>query len=383
LSPCRIVAARSRTAPQWCIEPALPWTASVSEYQRQADGLFARLQAGEEAAQWRVKWVHPRFHDKNVADVKNATLDLDDARQVTAGEYHLEDWPALGRFADAAAHDEGVRRFERTVEAVIDGDSTALAEALRADPDLARARSVRRHHATLLHYTAANGVENHRQRTPPNAVAIATLLLDAGADVDALADMYGHKCTTLSMLVSSTPPYDAGVQGELASLLVDRGARLVGPGSKWQSAAQTALIFGFVDTAGMLAQRGGGITDVVTAAGLGNAAAAASLLPTAPDVERHQAFALAVQYGHVDVVRLLLDAGEDPNRFNPEEFHSHGTPLHHAAAGNHLDVVRLLVERGARVEVRDRIYEATPLGWAEHMNCPDVANYLRAATLAR
>ena len=47
--------------------------------------------------------------------------------------------------------------------------------------------------ATLLHYVAANGVEGYRQLTPPNAVAIADALLDAGADVDALADMYGGR----------------------------------------------------------------------------------------------------------------------------------------------------------------------------------------------
>ena len=46
----------------------------------------------------------------------------------------------------------------------------------------------------------------------PNAVAIATMLLDAGAGVDVLADTYGGGVaqTTLNLLVSSAHPAHAG-----------------------------------------------------------------------------------------------------------------------------------------------------------------------------
>ena len=67
----------------------------------------------------------------------------------------------------------------------------ALKRILRDNPTLIRARSSREHGATLLHYVSANGVEGYRQRTPKNIVAIARLLLDAGAEVDATADVYG------------------------------------------------------------------------------------------------------------------------------------------------------------------------------------------------
>ena len=63
---------------------------------------------------------------------------------------------------------------------------------------------------------------------------------------------------------------------------------------------------------------------------------------------RHRALALAAQLGHVEIVRLLLDAGEDPDRYNPADSHAHTTPLHQAALAGHDAVVRLLVERGAR-----------------------------------
>ena len=54
---------------------------------------------------------------------------------------------------------------------------------------------MREHAATLLHYTSANGVEGYRQKTPPNAVEITRALLQAGAQPDALADMYGADIT--------------------------------------------------------------------------------------------------------------------------------------------------------------------------------------------
>src|ERR1035438_7912986 len=95
-----------------------------------------------------------------------------------------------------AAGPEGSRggRFESAVEAVVAGDEPELRRLMRETPSFVRARSTRTahfearvHRATLLHYVAANGVERSRQKTSKNAVAIATILLDAGAEVDALA----------------------------------------------------------------------------------------------------------------------------------------------------------------------------------------------------
>jgi ankyrin repeat protein len=93
---------------------------------------------------------------------------------------------------------------------------------------------------------------------------------------------------------------------------------------------------------------------------------------------RHIALALAAQHGHAEIVRLLLDAGEDPNRYNPDGFHSHSTPLHQAVWSNQANVVRLLVERGARLDIKDTVYGGTPLGWANHGGRTEIAEYLRA-----
>lgn len=269
--------------------------------------------------------------------------------------------------------------FESAADAVVDGNLDTLRALLRAHPELARARSSRPHHATLLHYISANGVEDERQRTPPNAVAIASALLEAGADPNACADAYGGRCTVLSLLVSSTPPSVAGVQVALVDALVDAGASVepLGVGA-WTSPLMTALAFGFRETAEALVRRGARVDALPLAAGLGSENEVVRMLPTSTAEERHRAIAVAAQHGHAAIVTLLLDAGADPNRFNPSGLHAHSTPMHQAALKGHLDVVRALIERGARCDVRDTIYDGTPLGWAIHGGQSAVAEYLRA-----
>jgi ankyrin repeat protein len=270
-------------------------------------------------------------------------------------------------------------QFESAVEAVIGGELATLESLLKNNPELVRARSVREHRATLLHYVAANGVEDSRQKSPKNAVAVAQRLLRAGAEVDALADMYGGQCTTMSMLVSSTPPAEAGVQVALAETLLDFGAAIEGRGSgQWTSPLMTALAFGFGATAEALVRRGARVDNIAAAAGLGRLASVRELLPVSDSEGRHRALALAAQHGHVEVVRLLLDAGEDPNRYNPRGNHSHSTPLHQAVAAGHPAVVRLLVERGAKLEMEDTVYHGTPLGWAKHLGQIEIQQYLQA-----
>lgn len=373
----------------------LPYRASHSDYDHQAASLLAAWRAGDPDAVDLFHRKHPRFLREDVrwlprrlsaADILQAPLDEDDARLATARAYDFLDWTHLADHV-AAVRDptSPVARFEAAVEAVVDGDLATLRAALRDHPTLVGGRSTRVccfdppvHGATLLHYLAANGVEGHRQRTPPAAVDVARTLLEAGAAPDALADMYGGRCTTLSMLVSSDPPTRAGLQVPLLEVLVDHGASVEAHGTgAWTSPLITALTFGFVDAAEALVRRGARVDSLAVAAGLGRADEVRRRLPEAGDEDRHRALALAAPLGRVEVLRALLDAGEDPNRYNPERLHAHATPLHQAVAAGHLEVVRLLVERGARLDLRDTLYEGTPLGWAEYLGKAEIAAHLR------
>ena len=354
----------------------LQLTATLQEYEAQADLLLRGHAEGDADALQIIHHHHPRFLNPEIRwlplrmseeEIRKSPFDGSDARLAVARWYCFLDWKALTDLVAAvASRTAGIYEFEIAVEAVIAGDVAELKSLLARHPDVVTARSSRItsfdppvHRATLLHYVAANGVEGYRQRTPPNAVEIARALLDAGADPNAVANLYGGEWATLPLLVSSGPPAEAGFQIALAELLLDYGAAS-------DRALITALTFGFVETAEALARRGVPIASLAVAAGLGRVAEAAEMLGAADAEERHRALALAAQLGHVEVVRLLLDAGESPDRFNPVGMHAHGTPLHHAAVNGHEAVVRLLLERGARRDVKDRIWDGTPRGWAEY-----------------
>lgn len=359
----------------------LPFRSPLSAYEQQAETLLIAHRAADPAAIDLFHRKHPRFLDEKIkwrpkfipdSEIRDAELSLEDARLAIARYYDFLDWQSLLAYTEAVAQDGPIFEFESAVEAIINGDLAALESALRRNPELVRMRSTRVccfdppvHCATLLHYIAANGVEGYRQKTPPNAVEIARELLQAGAEPDALADMYGAKCTTMSMLVSSSPPADAGLQAPLVEVLLDFGADIKGRRgtNKWGTPLFTALAFGKVDAAKALVQRGARI-DLPTAAGLGLVEDVARLLASADGDARHRALSLAAQHGQVEVVRLLLDAGENPNRYNPEGNHPHSTPLHQAVLGGYEPAVRLLIERGARLDIRDTVWNGTPLGWA-------------------
>jgi ankyrin repeat protein len=382
------------------VDTHLPFHAPLDQYQRQADALLAGWQAGDERAVRVFRSRHPKFLDNRIpwlerrmtdAEVRAIPIDGDDARLALARAYEYLDWPKLREHVEAMQQPGPVRRFEQAVEAVIGGDVDTLRRLVAEDPDLVRARSTRAccfdppvHRATLLHYLAANGVETYHQKSPPNAVDVAKVLLDAGADPNALQDSYGGQNTTMSMLVSSTPPREAGVQVPLVEILIDYGAT-IGPSGRgaWTSPLETALVFGMHDAARALVRRGAAIETLAAAAGLGRLDVVRQMLPGADAPDRHRALALAAQSGHADIVGALIDAGEDPNRFNPPGTHSHAQPLHQAVAAGHLEVVKLLIARGAKLDTKDTTFKSTPLGWAEYCGQPEIASYLRAQGASR
>jgi ankyrin repeat protein len=129
--------------------------------------------------------------------------------------------------------------------------------------------------------------------------------------------------------------------------------------------------------------RWGANPDLPILAALGKTEEFLRHLPLSDSGQRHLALALAAQYGHTEIVRALLDAGEDPNRYNPPGSHSHSTPLHQAALAGHLGVVKLLVERGARLDTKDVMWQGTPADWAQHDGRIEVESYLRELFAAR
>jgi len=73
---------------------------------------------------------------------------------------------------------------------------------------------------------------------------------------------------------------------------------------------------------------------------------------------------LASHHGHLDLVKVLIDRGADVNA-NPGP--RSGTPLHRAAVRNWVDVIKLLLEHGADPQIKDNEGK-TPMDLARRMN---------------
>jgi ankyrin repeat protein len=290
-----------------------------------------------------------------------------DARTIIAREHHFESFDEFAKYREALNRKSSlVSQFESAVNAVISGDLATLDRLLRANAALIRARSTRKHRATLLHYVGANGVEGFRQKTPRNAVKVAEMLLKAGAEVDAVAEMYGGS-TTLGLVATSIHPWLAGVQDALMEILLDHGAAIDQPGAagNGHSAVNGCLANGRPEAAEFLAARGAPL-DLEGASGVGRLDLVmsffnedGSLKANATTVQMKSGFNWACEYGRTGVVDFLLQKGIEVG-----ERHHGETGLHWAAFGGHLDIVKLLLERKAPVDIKDERFGGTPLGWA-------------------
>jgi ankyrin repeat protein len=282
--------------------------------------------------------------------------------------------------------------FSRAVEAIVSGDETGLAALLRDHPGLVRERAAYVHRATLLHYVGANGVEV--QRSPKNAPAIARMLLEAGAEADALASIYGERDTTLCMTVTSVHPYLAGVQASLVDVLIDYGAKVDGVDDDG-SPLGCALLFGYTEAAERLVLRGARVDNLIYAAGVGRTDVVRQMMgsgtgtdrivrrtdglagrfsfPVARDADaREMALIVAAMHGRLPAVRALLEHGIDVNA-TP---YCRQSALHYAAGLGRSSVVEELLARGADASMVDTQMNKTPAEWAREAGHTDIANRL-------
>jgi hypothetical protein len=286
--------------------------------------------------------------------------------------------------------------FARAVRAIVEGDAEALRAELAATPDLIQARSASPHRATLLHYVAANGIEDALQRPVANADEITGILLAAGAAVDAACNAYdGRYPTTLALLVSSDHPAKAGVSAKLVHVLCDAGAAVDGLDHD-RLPLSSALLFGRIECVDALVARGARTDNLVFAAAAGRldwvrrwldhdptlVVAPCPSFPLEDDraVVAEQALVFAALCGRADVVRLLLDHGTNVDATPPGSQWT-ATALHAAAGQGQCAVVELLLSRGADPSIQDVRYQSTPLGWATHQGRDDVVALLTDLSL--
>ncbi len=303
----------------------LPVHPNPDQYRKQAKELLKAFDAHDAKAIERIRRWHP--HGRELTE-----LALADAQLILAREHSFESWPKFTRCVRQLSEaDSPFALFERAADAVVNGDAATLAEMFRSDPELVHARSPRGHGAMLLHYVSANGVEDYRQKSPKNSVEIATVLLEAGADVDAVANAYG-KGTTLGLTATSIHPLRAGVLIPLLELLLTCGASVDGAPRGW-NIVNACLANGRKLGAEFMASRGAEL-DLEGAAGVGRLDLVrryfnedGSLKANATSKQMESGFIWACEYGRAGIADFLLQRGVDQNTCRQHKL----TGLHWAA----------------------------------------------------
>jgi len=268
----------------------LPPRPNLEQYKKLAKDLVKACKTGDREAilEWSKRWLEIlatlmdvqgperrdwfRHQPNQIAEfvlgrLAKSKCALADAQFVIARVHSFKSWPKFAKHIEAlTSASSPVSKFESAADAVVNGDIATLERLLREDADLIRAHSTRTHQATLLHYVAANGVEDFRQQTPKNAVEVVELLLKAGAEVDAANWDYGQG-TALGLVATSIHPWLAGVQNALLETLLDHGAAVDGLPGGW-SPLISALHNDRPEAAAFLAARGARL-DLEGAAGVG------------------------------------------------------------------------------------------------------------------
>lgn len=170
----------------------------------------------------------------------------------------------------------------------------------------------------------------------------------------------------LELVMTSRPAREAGLQIPLLTMLLDAGC------APTPDAILSALAHGETSPIEALLERGHPVTTPIAAA-TGRADRLRELLANTAN-EAGTALGLAVINEQAETTRVALDAGADPNAYVP--VHTHMTPLHQAAVHDDLAMLRLLISRGARTDLRDRMWDGTPRDWAIHAEKPRAAAYL-------
>ena len=271
--------------------------------------------------------------------------------------------------------------FASAVAAIDTGDVTALERLITEHPRLVRDRldvagSWLRDKVGgaldgffakpyLLWFVAEDPVRNGK--LPANIADVARTIVRA-TEREGATTLREQLDYALRLVSWSWIARDCQVQIDLLDVLIDAGASPEGR-------PDDALVNGNVAAAAHLVDRGATVT-LATALCLARWEDVRRLGSTASAQERQFAFILSALRGRADALARVIDLGVDLNA-PCADLYSHATALHHAVYSGSLDAVKVLVEAGAGLDTRDRVYGGTPLSWAEYGKHAEIAEYLR------
>ena len=206
------------------------------------------------------------------------------------------------------------------------------------------------------------------------SMEIIRLLLDRGADIDAVGGEYGTALTAAAYRGNRS----------IVRLLIGRGANINTVGGKYGTALAVTALWEYTDIVQFLLDRGANIntvggkygTALVAAVFRGRVDPLLLLLGRGADINTvggkyGTALGAAAFYGSRDIVQLLLDRGADINTVSGK----YGTALGAAAFCGSRDIVQLLLDRGADVNAIGGKY-GTAFGAAAFEQRKDIMSLL-------
>jgi ankyrin repeat protein len=210
--------------------------------------------------------------------------------------------------------------------AVHAGDVEAVRRLLRQDPALPAARLGSKDSGTATPLHLVTDWPGYF----PNGPQIVRLLIDAGADPNALTTSRGAETAGPG---DETPLHYAASSddADVAAALIDGGADIEKPDGSIGTPLDNAVGYGCWHVAGLLVARGARVDQAWHAAALGMLGRLGTILGSDPPAEVvSQAFWHACTAGQRRAAEYLLSRGAD---LNWEPDYAHGTPLD-AASGH-------------------------------------------------
>lgn len=217
----------------------------------------------------------------------------------------------------------------------------------------------------LLWFVSEDAVRN--KVLPTNIPDIASIIIQKIKHQKATS-LQEQLDYTLKLVAWSWVARKCSVQIALLDVLINDGATLEG-------SSIDALVNGNFDAAEHLIKRGDTLS--LPAALLFSMWEEADDLARTAEYDLKQfSLILSALYGRYQAIERVIGYGVDINKPS-QQLYSHATALHHAVWSGSLDAVKVLINAGARVDIKDTVHESTPLDWAEYGRKENISHYLR------
>lgn len=250
--------------------------------------------------------------------------------------------------------------FNEAVSAIDTGNALLLETLLARNPWLLSERGSNGQEGYfkdpyLLWHIAGNPIR--QPKLADNITAITSLIIEA-LKKEKVGSMLSQINYTLALVCSGSVSRESGAQLTLIDLLIAAGADPTGADGPAAAHHENAALEQLL--------KNGLPLSLITAICTERTAEAHQLITTANAEELQKGLAVAALYGNAEMLAALIKAGADIQAYCPEGFHSHSTPLHQAIWACSITAVKVLVEAGANLHIRDRAFFGTPFGWAIH-----------------